>query len=70
MVHHVGYFQLKPEAEKNHVEELVRTSRSLLLQIPKVLSAESGRNLDPSSQWQFFSSIEIGSLAKLKNHGR
>jgi hypothetical protein len=66
MIYHVVYFQLKPEAEKNTIEELVRTSRSLLLKIPEVLSVKSGRNLDPNSQWQFFFSIEVGSLDKLK----
>jgi hypothetical protein len=66
MILHVVYFQLKPEADKGVIEELVRTSRSLLLKIPEVLSVRSGRNLSPDSQWQFFFSIEVGSLEKLK----
>jgi hypothetical protein len=66
MIHHVVYFQLKPEVDKAAMEELVRTSRSLLLKIPEVLGVRSGRNIDPASQWQFYFSIEVDSLEKLK----
>jgi len=66
MIHHVVYFQLKPEVDKAALEELVRTSRSLLLKIPEVLSVKSGRNLDPESEWNFFFCIEVDSLEKLK----
>ncbi len=66
MIHHVVYFQLKPELDAGVMEELVRTSRSLLLKIPEVLSVRSGRNVDPGSQWQFFFSIEVDSLDKLR----
>ena len=41
-------------------------SRSLLLKIPEVLSVRSGRNIDPHSQWQFYFSIEVDSLEKLR----
>ncbi len=66
MIQHVVYFQLKPEVDAAVLEELVRTSRSLLLKIPEVLSVRSGRNLDAGSQWQFFFSIEVDSLDKLR----
>jgi hypothetical protein len=66
MIHHVVYFQLKPEVDASKLEELMRASRSLLLRIPEVLSVRSGRNLDPDSQWRFFMAIEVGSLEKLK----
>ncbi len=66
MIHHVVYYQLKPEVDAAMVEELVRTSRSLLLRIPEVLNVRSGRNLDPDSQWQFFVGIEVNSLDKLR----
>ena len=66
MIHHVVYFQLKPEVDDAMVEELMRASRSLMLRIPEVLSVRSGRNLDPESQWQFFMGIEVGSRDKLK----
>src|SRR4051812_40200532 len=66
MIHHVVYFQLKPEVDAAALEELVRTSRSLLLKIPEVLSVRSGRNIDTESQWQFFFAIEVDSLDKLR----
>lgn len=66
MIHHVVYFQLKPEVDAAATEELVRTCRSLLLRIPEVLSVRSGRNLDPGSQWQVFLAIEVESREKLR----
>ncbi|MEO8615188.1 MAG: Dabb family protein [Luteolibacter sp.] len=66
MIYHIVYFQLKPEVDVALMEELVRTSRSLLLKIPEVLSVRSGRNVVLESQWQFFFSIEVDSLEKLK----
>jgi hypothetical protein len=66
MIHHVVYFQLNPEVDKATMEEMVRTSRSLLLRIPEVLAVRSGRNLEPESQWQFFFAIEVDSLEKLR----
>jgi len=66
MIHHVVYFQLNPEVDKATMEEMVRTSRSLLLRIPEVLGVRSGRNLDPDSQWQFYFAIEVDSLEKLR----
>jgi hypothetical protein len=66
MIHHVVYFQLKPEVDDAVLEEMVRGSRSLLLRIPEVLAVKSGRNLDTSSQWRFFVSFETGSLEKLR----
>jgi hypothetical protein len=66
MIHHVVYYQTRPEVDTVGIEELVRTSRSLLLKIPEVLSVRSGRNLDESSQWGFFVSIEVNSLEKLR----
>ncbi len=66
MIHHVVHFQLKPGLDKAVVEDLVRSSRTLLLKIPEVLAVRSGRNLDPESQWQFFFSIEVDSLEKLR----
>ena len=66
MIHHVAYFQLKPEVDAAMVEELVRVSRSLLLKIPEILSVRSGRNLDRDSQWPVFVASEVESLEKLR----
>lgn len=66
MIHHVVYFQLNAEVDKAAMEDMVRTSRSLLLRIPEVLSVRSGRNLEPDSPWQFFFAIEVDSREKLR----
>ena len=66
MIHHVVHFQLVPEVDKAGMEEMVRSSRSLLLRIPEVLAVRSGRNLDPESRWQFFYAIEVDSREKLR----
>ncbi len=66
MILHVVYFQLRPGVDTATIEELVRTSRSLLLKIPEVLGVRSGRNISPESQWQFYFSIEVDSLEKLR----
>ena len=66
MIHHVVFFQLQPHVDPPKLEEMVRTTRSLLLKIPEVLSVKSGRNVDPASQWPFFVAVECESLDKLK----
>ena len=66
MIHHAVYFQIKPEVDAAGIDEMIRTSRSLLLKIPEVLSVRSGRNLDRDSQWQVFVAIEVGSMDKLR----
>ena len=65
MIHHVVYLQLNDNVGKAELEEMVRASRTWLLKIPEVLSVRSGRNLDSSSQWQFFYSFEVESKEKL-----
>lgn len=66
MIFHVVYFELKAGVDATVMEDLVRSSRSLLLKIPEVLAVRSGRNVDPDSQWQFFFSIEVDSREKLR----
>lgn len=66
MILHVVFFQLKPDSGDAVVEEMMRTTRSLLLKIPEVLTVKSGRNLDPNSEWTFFFSIETESRDKLR----
>ncbi|MEM9081185.1 MAG: Dabb family protein [Verrucomicrobiota bacterium] len=64
MIHHVLFCKLAPEIDGAQLEDMVRTSRSLLLKIPEVLSVRSGRNLDPDSDWPFFVAIEFESTTK------
>ena len=66
MIHHTCFHQLQEKAPKNALEDMVRASRTWLLKIPEVLAVRSGRNIDPTSKWHFFYSIEVGSAEKLK----
>jgi len=66
MIHHVIYLELNPSVDSATLEEMVRASRTWLLKIPEVLAVHSGRNIDPKSPWQFFYSIDVESLEKLK----
>lgn len=66
MVHHVNYYELGEKTGAATLQEMVRGSRTWLLKIPEVLSVRSGRNVDPESPWQFYYSIEVDSLGKLK----
>lgn len=71
MIHHVVFCKVSAETDAARLEEFTRSSRSLLLKIPEVLSVRSGRNLDTASQWQFFVAIEYESLerkAQAQNH--
>jgi hypothetical protein len=65
MISHIAFYRLKPEVDEHRLEEMVRSTRSLLLKIPEILSVHSGRNVRPESDWHFFYSIEVASLGKL-----
>lgn len=62
MIYHVVFCKVSAETDATLLEQLIRSSRSLLLKIPEVLAVRSGRNIDPGSQWQFFVATEYESL--------
>ncbi len=64
MINHLLFFKLKPEVDDAGLEEMIRTSRSILLRIPEVLSIRSGRTIDPKSEWPFYIALEFESLNK------
>lgn len=66
MIYHVVFFKLKPEVDDARLEEMIRTTRSMLLKIPEVLGVRSGRNIDPKAEWPFFLSVEVETLEKLR----
>ena len=66
MIDHILFYKLLPDVDEARLEEMVRTTRSILLKIPEVLSVHSGRNVDPESAWAFFVSFEVESLDKLQ----
>ena len=66
MIDHIVFYKLRTDVDETRLEEMVRSTRSILLKIPEVLSVHSGRNVDPDSEWPFFFSIEVESLDKLR----
>ncbi len=66
MIYHVVFFKLKPEVDEPKLDEIIRTTRSMLLKIPEVLSVKSGRNIEPGSEWPFFLAVELETLEKLR----
>jgi|TARA_B100000809_G_C14952863_1_gene464532 hypothetical protein len=66
MIAHIAFYKLKPEVDPEALEGMVRTTRSLLLKISEILSVRSGRNTDEESEWPFFFSLEVASMAKLE----
>ena len=66
MIAHLVFYKLRPGVDEIRLEEMVRGTRSILLKIPEVLSVHSGRNVDTTSEWPFFYSIEVESLDKLR----
>lgn len=66
MIHHVVFYQLKPETDQKQVEEILRTCRTMLLKIPEILQVKSGRNLDTASPWHIFVALEVESREKLR----
>ncbi len=66
MIDHIVFYKLRSDVDESRLEEMVRTTRSILLKIPEVLTVHSGRNVDPESEWPFFISFEVESLDKLR----
>ncbi|MGJ8698309.1 MAG: Dabb family protein [Verrucomicrobiaceae bacterium] len=64
MIDHLLFYKLKPEVDDAVIEEMIRTSRSLLLKVPPVLSVRTGRTVDPKSDWPFYILLEFESREK------
>ena len=65
MIDHILFYKVRSDVDGARLEEMVRSTRSILLKIPEVLSVHSGRNVDQESEWSFFVSFEIENLDKL-----
>ena len=65
MVHHIVLFKLRPEVTPQKLEEMMMTTRMMLLKIPEVLSVKCGKKIDPKSEWPFFIALDFESTDKL-----
>lgn len=68
MIHHLVLFRLKPEADEEKIEWMMRETRIQLLKIPEVLSVRCGKRIDEKSKWPFFLAVEIESRDKLAQY--
>jgi hypothetical protein len=62
---HLVLFKLKPEVDEAKLEEMIQATRTQLAAISVVLDVRAGRNVDPSSDWPFFLSVEVESIETL-----
>jgi len=64
MVHHITLYKLQPAVTPAKLEELMMTTRMMLLKIPEILSVKCGKNIDPKSEWGFFVALDFESMEK------
>lgn len=65
MIHHLVLFKTSPDVDNDRVEWMMRETRIHLLKIPEVLSVKCGKQVDPTSEWSFFLSVDVESMEKL-----
>lgn len=65
MIYHLVLFKLKPEADEEKIEWMMRETRIQLLKIPEVLSLRCGKRIEENMEWPFFLSVEVESREKL-----
>ena len=64
MVHHIVLCKLRPEVTPARVEEMMRSTRMMLLKIPEVLSIKCGKRINQDLAWPFFIAIDFESMDK------
>ncbi|WP_009965904.1 Dabb family protein [Verrucomicrobium spinosum] len=65
MICQVSLFTLKPDVTADRLEEMMWTTRAILLKIREVLHLNVGKRIKISDPWHWFVSIEAESLDKL-----
>ena len=66
MIHHVALFQTLPHVDEEKLGQMMISARSRLARITDVAAVRTGKNVDLSSQWNFFIAIEVDSMDRLK----
>lgn len=65
MVHFISLHKLSKDVDDAKIDELMRTSRSLLLRIQEVHNVRSGKRIDAENDFQFCVSMDFESRDKL-----
>ena len=66
MIEHLVLFGLQPEVDEATLAEMVKATRVRLAEIPGVVSVRAGTNVEASSEWPFFLSVEVASMDDLE----
>jgi hypothetical protein len=66
MIHHVTLFQTLPHVDEPRLGEMMIAARISLAKIPEVVAVRTGKNVDTTSPWAFFITVELDSLERLK----
>ncbi|MBT8038185.1 MAG: Dabb family protein [Verrucomicrobiae bacterium] len=70
MIHHIVFFKLKPEVDGPKLDEMIRSTRSQLLEVPGVIGVQSGQNIDTEAEWPFFLNVEVATLEDLRQYSK
>lgn len=65
MIAHICLYKLKPEITEERLENMMSSTRVLLLRVPEVLVVRTGKRIKPNDPWEWFVCIEVESLDKL-----
>jgi hypothetical protein len=66
MIHHVALFQVLSHVDDAKLDQMMIAARVSLVKIPEVAGVRCGKNVDRSSSWGFFVSIEVDNLDRLR----
>ena len=64
MIHYIVLCKLAENVGSDRLDDLVRSARSQLLQIPSVLQVRAGKRIDDANDWEFFYSVDCESKDK------
>lgn len=68
MVHLIALYKFNTDVDNKGMEEIARAAQTELLKVPTVLAVRAGRRLDDDSEWPFYFSVEVESMAKLAKY--
>ena len=65
MVHHLVLCKLRPDADDQRVEWIMRQTRIRLLKIPEVRVIQCGKRIASANNWGFYFAMDFESMAKM-----
>ena len=65
MISYLCLYKLKPEITEERLENMMSSTRVLLLRVPEVLVVRTGKRIKTNDPWEWFVCLEVESLDKL-----